>query len=486
MEPPLPRPKLSLKFKSNATQADSTSQPQTPAETPVRTPSLKIRFAGSTVATPSEDGGSTKKRKRDGPSVEPEPAIQAQPKNKVMARLKLNTSSLKLRPPGKASASTPAISLKTKGKIPKRPLGVGYDSELEDREQDPVILESVILRMHPGPDCDYVRDSIANGMVGVSVMQGGARINLRFFDVNGRRGILTVRNNYYAISTVDLPTITEGMKSWDRKTFVKSVDISQMILVLGPCKDEDEARHYELPADVNPKTYKYAHGLTAPMHNVRVRRYGRTARARVDDIEAIERKVAAMIDADTRAYSFDVQTFDEDPRLLDDEDAEAEDDDAEAEAEETDGYFPHVEEAEEAEEPEFNYDEAELEAMFDNSDADDSGLQTGTQSVDISAAPSPAADDTPADHDDDDDDDHDGDNDDEGGQSDAEEKSEQLAEIKRMEARIANERELLKAQNNHILKKKIAKRILEYEQDLRMRKRVAGIAEQNDGDSEEE
>lgn len=478
MEPPPPRPKLSLKFKSNIIQAESNSQPQTPAaETPLRTPSIKLKLSSSTVATPSEDGGSTKKRKRDNPSADPEHAAVAQPKNKLTARLKLNTS---VKPQtGKATIRTPGITLKTKGKIPKRPLGVGYDSELEDREQDPVILEGVILRMQPGPDCDYVRESIANGLVGVSVMQGGARITIRFFDVNGRRGILDVRNNQYAISTVDLPTITEGMKSWDRKNFIKSIDISQMILVLGRCRSEEEARNYPLPGDVDPKTYKYAHGLTAPMHNVRKRRFERTARARVDDIEAIERKVAAMIDADTRARNIEYATFDHDPR----EDEDSEQEDAEAEAEETDGYFPHVEDAEDAEEDDQDY--TELEEMLAAEDQNDSGLQTGTQSADVSAAPSPTPEETPADADDDDDMDQDDDEDE--GQSDAEEKSEKLAKVKEFEQKISEQRELLKKQSNNILKQKIAKRIMELEQDLKMQRRVAGIAEiDHDENSEEE
>ena len=243
-----------------------------------------------------------------------------------------------------------AIKLKTKGKVPKRTHSeFGYDSELDDREVDPVILEGFILRMQPGPDCDYVRESIENGKIGISRLQGGANVTMRALDTQGRRGILNVEGRQYATSLVDLPCIIEGMKSWDKRGFMKSLDICQMLLVLGPCKTDEEAKIYPLPDDVSPHNYQYAHGITAPMKWVRKRRFARFKRARVDDVEAVDRKVNAMLEADAMAISSSWQISDHDPREDEEQYSASQDDEEEeeeeAEDEDADGepadYFDH-------------------------------------------------------------------------------------------------------------------------------------------------
>jgi len=524
MDPPPPRPKLKLSFSqagsaaaSPSNNSQSQSQPQTPSGQHQRTPSIKLSFgkvkpaAPAPVAhhrNPSEDGGSSKKRKRATPSAEPEPAPA--PKAKVPQLLKLIT---KQGPStAKNSAITPGIKLKTKGKIPKRPTGVGYDSELEDREIDPVILEAFVLRMLPGDDCNYIRDAIANGTVGVSILQKGADIRMRVLDVNGRRGILQVRGKQYAFTIVDLPTITEGMKSWDRKNFIKSVDISQMCLVLGPCKTDEEARTYPLPPDVNPKNYQYAHGLTAPMRNVRKRRFERTARARLDDIEAIERKVNALLEADSKASHTSYEVLDHDPRAEEDEySAEEYDSDEDAEGEDEEGYFDHSV----AQTPEQQYRPEEisaLEALFEQG-VEEADYAPGTDTAATAAMPSlhpgsanplsssaasPAAGetsafstDTPAAAaSDNDDEGPDVDEDEDADASDADqeasdEKAETLAKIKEAEDKIARQREQLRGTSNQMLKKKIAKKIQDLDSDIRMMRRHAGLVDA-DGEGDED
>ncbi|KAK5941363.1 hypothetical protein PMZ80_006641 [Knufia obscura] len=521
MEPPPPRPKLKLSFSQmgaaspNNIQTQTQSQPQTPSTQQVRTPSIKLNFGKAKPApsasgppTASEDGptptGSSKKRKRKTPSVEPEPAPVA--KARAPQLLKLITKQAPST--AKNSAITPGIKLKTKGKIPKRPTGVGYDSELEDREIDPVILEAFVLRMLPGDDCNYIRDAIANGTVGVSILQKGADIRMRVLDVNGRRGILQIRGKQYAFTIVDLPTITEGMKSWDRKNFIKSVDISQMCLVLGPCKDDEEARTYPLPPDVNPKNYQYAHGLTAPMRNVRKRRFERTARTRLDDIESIERKVNSLLEADSKAHNVTYEVLDHDPRAEEDEFSEEYDSDEDAEGEEEVDYFPQngaVEtQAEYSQTPEeqFQPDEiSALEAMFEqgvdeNDYAPDTAepstaapsLQPGSANPLSSSAPSVAGEtpsavtDTPA-HAAADDDDDEGPDDDEASEADQEaddEQKETMAKIREAEDKIARQKEQLKGTSNQILKKKIAKKIQDLDSDIRMMRRHIGKGEEEE------
>ena len=176
--------------------------------------------------------------------------------------------------------------------------GTGYDSCASDAELDPAIEEDFILRMQPGDDCEYLRQAIAEQRFGPR-SQGGADVRMVFLQSDGRRAAITIRGTLYAAAMVDLPCIIEGMKSWDKKAWYKSVDICQMLLVLGRIKSEDEALFYPLPRDVDAKTMQYAHGLTPPMHRVRTRRFrkriSRTA------IEAVESQVEALLRKDEAA-----------------------------------------------------------------------------------------------------------------------------------------------------------------------------------------
>ena len=159
-------------------------------------------------------------------------------------------------------------------------------------------------------------------------------------------------SNSYATAMVDLPCIVEGMKSWDRKGWIKSVDICQMLLVLGPVRNDEEAKKYPLPKEVDPTNMQYAHGLTPPMNYVRKRRFDKTRRTKLDDIENIERRVEALLAADAKAQRVEWSVTGHDPREArseessgeeysgSDEESESEEEvDAEGEDEEPDDYF---------------------------------------------------------------------------------------------------------------------------------------------------
>lgn len=192
-----------------------------------------------------------------------------------------------------------------------RPRGVGYDSEAEDNESDPAIEEDFILRLDMVPDehREYVRRAIAEQRFGPK-SQGGADIRLRFLRQDGRRAVVSIQGTNYAASLVDLPCIIEGMKSWDKKAWHKSVDVSQMLLVLGPIKSEEEASTFPLPKrDLDEKTMQFAHGLTPPMRWVRKRRFRkRINRALIEDVE---QEVERLLAEDARAQSSTYHMVDE-------------------------------------------------------------------------------------------------------------------------------------------------------------------------------
>lgn len=220
----------------------------------------------------------------------PQSAIERQPK-----KIKLNMNL------GGGLKTPTVLKAKFKGKPPKRPLGEGYDSEASDRESDPLIEEEFVLRMLPGEDCEYLRKAIQERTIGLPRNQGGADIQMKFIHADGRRAIVTIRGHMYAATLVDLPTVIEGMKSWDKRGWWKSADICQMLLVFARINKESEASTIELPKVVDPQTFQYPHGLTPPMHFARKRRFrnriSRTA------IEAVEDAVEKLLEADAKAES---------------------------------------------------------------------------------------------------------------------------------------------------------------------------------------
>ena len=304
------RPKLTLSFSKVNVKPPADTQTPLP-QSATRTPSIKLKFTPkpppkfSATSIPSGDPkpkksrhphGATPKttsKKRKQPIKDGGDSSEDEPSRRPPAIRKITLTN--------KSAPTPTLKIKHKGKIPKRPLGVGYDSELSDREADPTLLEAFLLRMPPGDDCTYLRTAINNGTFGTPRSQGGADVQIRPIDRHGRRAVLTVQQRKYAAAMVDLPCIIEGMKSWDKKGWIKSADICQMLLVLGRIQSDEEAQTVQLPSDVNPKTFQYAHGITPPMRWVRKRRFARTNRTQVSDIEAVERKVNQLLQEDAAA-----------------------------------------------------------------------------------------------------------------------------------------------------------------------------------------
>ncbi|KAF2739223.1 hypothetical protein EJ04DRAFT_355490 [Polyplosphaeria fusca] len=223
--------------------------------------------------------------------------------------------------PGIQRAPT-LVRIKGKGKVPYRPPGVGYDSEADEAEDDPAIESQFVLRMQPGPDCDLLRKAIEEKKIGLPASKGGPGISMRFFDKEGRRATITIRENMYAAAMVDLPCVVESMKSWNKKDWVKTADVCQMLLVLGKVNDEEEAKRFPLPREVDSSSHQYAHGLTPPMHWVRKRRFRhRVSYRRIEEVESIvEELLAADREAIRGGGSSDYQVLEAD-RVDDSEDS---------------------------------------------------------------------------------------------------------------------------------------------------------------------
>ncbi|KAK6504228.1 hypothetical protein TWF506_002434 [Arthrobotrys conoides] len=201
--------------------------------------------------------------------------------------------------PKAQTPKTPIIKLKSNASRPTTtrravPIGYGYDSEAEDREEDPAIEEQFILRMPPGEDCDYLRSEIEKKEFGKS-----SDVWFKFKD--DRRAVVSIRGRLYSATLVDLPGIIESNKTIDKgKNVFKTADISQMLLVGDRLIFEDQALSNTVPNSL----VNYPHGITAPMHWARRRRFRKRAVNRnMDKVEeAVEKLLAADAECEGAEY----------------------------------------------------------------------------------------------------------------------------------------------------------------------------------------
>ncbi|GJC80094.1 transcription initiation factor TFIID subunit 7 [Colletotrichum tofieldiae] len=362
---PPPRPKLKLSVGSRQASFSEQNGATPSASTP--SSSMKIKLKSSQPPTPAGPAAPTPSKTKAGRQPKPTSKLIESKKreqdedddgtNQPSKKIKL------LKTPTVSTPRTGHIVVKSKGKPPVHPPGDGYDSEASDQEKDPTIEEQFILRMMPGEHCEYVRKCIEEGKVGIPRKDGGADILMKFFDDESRRAMVVVKGQPYAAVMVELPTITEGMKSWDRKTFMKSADICHMLLVFQQVRSEDEAKKAPLPAMIQPG-FKWPHGLTPPMHDATNQRFAKIISR--SEIELKENEVKKLLQADAAAMSSRYELVDDRKMQSGDEYSEDEQD-ADGEADDS-GYFP----ADGYNDGELEHDEdleAELMAAFEEEEA---------------------------------------------------------------------------------------------------------------------
>lgn len=467
-----PRPTLKLKFgkKSSEPPAEPTPRPAS-AESSQPKLTLKIgkpKAQTQTTATEEKQGKpkkkkTTKKRPADN-ATQPEQPVEEQQGPK---RLKLSH-----KKPGLQS-----IRIKNRAVVAHRPVGVGYDSEASDTEADPAIEEQFILRMLPGEDCEYLRQAINERKL-------GTEFAFKPLNREGRRAILTIRNQMYAASLVDLPCIIEGMKSWDRRGWYKSADICQMLLVLGPVATEQEALEYPLPAEIehpDDKTLQYPHGLAPPLKWVRKRRFRDRVSSRT--IEQVEKAVEELVAQDEtsvfapRFELVDSTSLNRAEGFMQDQDEfdyydEEQDAEGEADEEMMDDFDDDL--------------AAEMEAALAAEDDAAAMPADAEQAETPSANPQTTADGPPeAESSDDDDESEEGG---EGPEDDLDDEQleqqrqqqQSREEIAELEALIRTETAQWERVQNLILRNKMGRRIQELKKDLQLKKVSAGLDDDTD------
>ncbi|KAH7116318.1 TAFII55 protein conserved region-domain-containing protein [Dactylonectria macrodidyma] len=413
------------------------SQPSTPAEQPP----AKTRAGRQTK--PTQKLVESKKRPHDDDDDE-SLAASARPTTKIKFK-------------ASKAGMTPTLVVKPKGRVPKHPPGDGYDSEASDREKDPSIEEQFVLRMMPGEHCDYLRWCMENGKMGVARSKGGADIQLKFFEEDTRRGLLTVKGQSFAAVMVDLPTNTEAMKTWDRKSFLKSADICQMLPVFQKVANEAEARQAPLPSMIDSH-FKWPHGLTPPMHDCVNRRFAKTiSRKEIEDKEA---EVERLLAEDAKAGSTRWEWVDD--RQPDADDEYGADEHAEGKVDDSMDYFQSRNDFGDNDGDDHDL-EADLEAAF----ADDLMAETPATGVNTPAAVhgGSEADGSEVSDDDDDDDDDDLDNEEQGVKD----------IIADLQKQLVNRQAELARNQNKILRSRLEAQIKQLKSEIELKKSEIGI-----------
>ncbi|EFQ26443.1 hypothetical protein CGRA01v4_05591 [Colletotrichum graminicola] len=487
---PPPRPKLKLSVGSRQPSFSEQNGATPSASTP--SSSMKIKLKSSQPPTPAGPAAPTPSKTKAGRQPKPTSKLIESKKreqdddddngggSQPSKKIKL------LKTPTASTPRTGHIVVKSKGKPPVHPPGDGYDSEASDQEKDPTIEEQFILRMMPGEHCEYVRKCIEEGKVGVPRKDGGADILMKFFEEETRRAMVVVKGQPYAAVMVELPTITEGMKSWDRKTLMKSADICHMLLVFQQVRSEEEAKKAPLPAIIQ-HGFKWPHGLTPPMHDATNQRFAKIISR--SEIELKENEVKKLLQADAAALSSKYELVD-DRKMQSGDEYSDDEQDADGEADDS-GYFP-ADGYNDGELDEHDDDlEAELMAAFEEEAMNQATTEVGTPATQLEAAtPMTMNTGTPAHNaqdsgdgegsvasEEDEDDDDDDDDDDKERLDEVKAVREDIAQLKN---EIAKKEQEKSSQTNKILRNRVEARLKDLRAELSLKQASIGEQEEDE------
>ncbi|KAI0878878.1 hypothetical protein GGS24DRAFT_486860 [Hypoxylon argillaceum] len=473
---PTPSTEKKIKIKIN-------SQPGTPLPTPAHIPSAMKTKAGRTSKPTAK---LTESKKRGYDSDEDTPLSVARSDGRPQKAIKITgKSTSKTKPnPTTRTVNTPvsAIRLKSKGEqITHRP-GDAYDSEASDREADPQRESNFILRVMDGEPAEYLKKALSEGTIGQLKTNGGADFSVQFIDSEERRAMVIINGISYVAVLVQLPTITEAMKTWDRKNMMKNSDITEMLLCFAVVNSEDEAKAVPLPPMVTKNDLRWPHGITPPMHDAPNRRFRKTLSEK--QWERTQNSVTKLLEDDAAAEEVRTEIIMEDDGYPDYD----EDEDAEGELE-PDDYFGDQTQDMDVDAPA----EPEEEDLLREFLADDEELGGATPATQQEAptpitmganTPMPLQEEQISEEeeededvsDEDDEDDEEGDDDDSGRDR---ERKQQLSELHELQKQLQEAEKKLATTTMPILKKRISTGIESIKKEINVKKAALGITEED-------
>uniref|UniRef100_A0A2K6G752 TATA-box binding protein associated factor 7 like n=1 Tax=Propithecus coquereli TaxID=379532 RepID=A0A2K6G752_PROCO len=175
------------------------------------------------------------------------------------------------------------------------------------RKELPYELENQFILRLPMEQACTVRNLMRSGSV---ISKDKLKIDL---SSDGRNALVQVEDVSLAAKLVDLPCVIGSLKTYDKKTFYKTADISQMLV----CKPVDLRSSPEEPvtSDVQAmskdekekqKKYVWKHGITPPLKNVRKKRFRKTTKKVscmlfCTDSPDVEKDVKRLLSSDAEA-----------------------------------------------------------------------------------------------------------------------------------------------------------------------------------------
>lgn len=152
-------------------------------------------------------------------------------------------------PPSSGHTSQSILKKIPKVRIkPTRIPGDGYDSEAPDVEDDPLIEQGIAIRFANDANLDFVHNAVDTGDF--------SNVNIKW--ITREKAVVNVNLTLYSARLVDLPTITEIYKTVDKKNIFKTLDISQILLVLRTINP----KNLNMDTDFEvPEEYTYTHPL---------------------------------------------------------------------------------------------------------------------------------------------------------------------------------------------------------------------------------
>ncbi|RUS87236.1 hypothetical protein EGW08_004988 [Elysia chlorotica] len=133
-----------------------------------------------------------------------------------------------------------------------------------------------------------------------------------------RHGRVRYGSDIFSAKLLDLPAIIESMKTVDKKTFYKTADICQMLV----CKTEEDWSKDELehPRKKDKKDYVFVFliAVTAPLKNVRKRRFRKTLKKKYMDQPEVEKEVRRLFRYDSEAIDVKYEIIVDDEKSLSD------------------------------------------------------------------------------------------------------------------------------------------------------------------------
>ncbi|GEQ68485.1 hypothetical protein JCM33374_g2153 [Metschnikowia sp. JCM 33374] len=227
---------LKLKLKVNPSK-NSTGNAAPDVQDPKPLPRLKLKHPSSS----KEHIGSIKKPKA--------------PKEKLK-KLKISLGKPVAPSTGVASSSKDANGqvqpiLKKVPKVrikPTRVPGEGYDSEAPDVEDDPLLEQAIAVRFVNDANLDFLHSAADTGDF--------SNVNIKW--ITRDKAVVNVNSTLYSARLIDLPTLTELYKTVDKKNIFKTIDVSQILLVLRTINP----KNLNMDTDFEvPEEYTYTHPL---------------------------------------------------------------------------------------------------------------------------------------------------------------------------------------------------------------------------------